>query len=367
MTIRHLLLSVSGLFCLVFYPAIAQTGQQAISPAGSWKTYLANSQTTAELSLTLEVQSSDLLSGSYTLQDGTVGALSGQVNNNVLYLAFVGKANNCPTTFSLKISLAGSAGAGTYTATDCNDAQETGTVSMVQTSQSDELSKCWTQHKQEAYWTWLCDAEGKFFSDYVSIFNLRTNQFGQSGVMSVWSGSKSDWQEESEKIISRHQKDTASCEIYYHVAYVGQNGSIQWNWFTKNMLNWYKKNARKKFPKLCATAQVAAADYLIAYANSSYTVPYSFNIPIPKTTYYSGTTSGYSGTGYVSGTYSGYSTTTQNQTYSGSRNQWDVYAVVYPNKPNSTIVYNTKHTGRWRWSKPDKDSFLDALKFLKDQ
>jgi len=337
---------------------------QSAAPSGSWQAFLANSQTTVELTLQLDVQTSGIVSGTYALQEGTGGAMSGQFDGTTLFVAFVVPIGDCPTTFTLKVNLTGNAGAGTYSASDCNGATENGAISMSQTGSS-ILSNCLYQHEEEGYWSWLCNEQGTALSDQVSTFISRENRFGHQGIRSLWRGPKAEWKErEGAKVLAQTDKLLkATCETYYHVAYLNSDGDVQWNWFLKNMLNWHKKDSRKKFPKLCNVAEVAAADYVIVYTRSDSSVPYSFSVPVQKTTYHRGTIVG----GGDTATYRGTSTTTETKTVSGSWSKWHISASVYPVKSDTTMIFSTKHTGRWRWSKPDKDSLIDALEFIEKQ
>lgn len=339
---------------------------QSTALSGSWQALLTNSQGTVELNLSLELQTEGIVSGTYTLQDGVSGAISGQFDGTLLLLVFVGPANDCPATFTLRVGLTGKAGAGTYTASGCDGAKENGVVSISQKSDTNSiLADCLYQHEEEGYWSWLCNEQGTALSDQVSTFIRRENRFGYQGITSLWSGPKAEWKErEGAKVIAQTDKQLkATCETYYHVAYLKPDGNVQWNWLLKNMLNWYKKDSRKKFPKLCHVAEAAAADYVIVYTESESSVPYSFSIPVQKTTYHRGTIMGGGNTAIYSGT----STATETKTVSGSWSRWHISAAVYPVKANTTMIFSTKHTGRWRWSKPDKDSLIDALEFVEKQ
>ena len=73
------------------------------------------------------------------------------------------------------------------------------------------------------------------------------------------------------------------------------------------------------------------------------------------------------------GTFSGTVTTNQMQVFSGSVSSWNVTSVVLPLEwQNSALSLGTPlqwfdKVGRWRWSKPDKDTLVEALRFLKKQ
>jgi hypothetical protein len=138
------------------------------------------------------------------------------------------------------------------------------------------------------------------------------------------------------------------------------------------MQNWWEKEGQKKFPNFCYSSEPWAADYVILWSDYGSSVPYTYSVPVPQTSYVSGTTSGWVGGQYVYGNYSGYATTTQMQTYSGSWNIWNFLLAVrpvttIPGEPRlelGTPVSWSEHTGRCRWSKADKDSLIDALKYI---
>ena len=295
------------------------------------------------------------------------------MESGTLHFAIVRNVDSCVSTYSGSINLDGKIGAGTYTVSNCRGQTQKGAVSIVQLSQAGKPEAaespsldCLVKHKQEGYWTWRCDEEGKEYSDRVSLLSNAEEPFRTKHLTTeVWSGPLDELTETSEDLIEAHQQESSRCKSYFHLAYVSGNGDVRWNWLSKNMLNWWKDEGKKRFQSLCAVRKPSDADYVVTYSDATTSVPYSFSIPVRKSTYVTGNVRGFVGGQYTYGTYSGYAYSTENQTHSGSWRQLHVWAQLFlVGSKDSGIIYETKHIGRTRWSKPDKDCLVDALKFM---
>lgn len=155
-------------------------------------------------------------------------------------------------------------------------------------------------------------------------------------------------------------QDNSECRIrVLPIQYDWQdNGEIQRGHLSDNQADWWKDNA-KKFPGVCFVTQ-KPADYVLAWTQNSVSVPYTTTVPV--TTASSGTVTTSDGR---TATYSG--TTTTNQIQQQEWNHWFVNAKLFKvaaDKLQQPEVFRTKQHGRWRWSKPDKDAFEQAIKSL---
>jgi hypothetical protein len=132
------------------------------------------------------------------------------------------------------------------------------------------------------------------------------------------------------------------------------------------------------------------ADYLLAWAETSEAFTYTYTVPKTETTEHQGTvnttttSTGTLDTANTSGTFRGTSARTTYENKQGERSVWYVNAFVHRliDKPVEIDVngrkelgkaaeklpaFISKHKGQWRWSKPDKDAFEKALKFVAGQ
>jgi hypothetical protein len=366
--------AASALLLLLSIPAWSQQS----SLAGSWRATFADSVSNGISLLILDVQSDGTVSGVLRIEGSSMGKLSGQFDGGVFYFTLIQTVEGCPGSFSGRLKVEGDSGTGTYVGTDCEGEHKNGVVSMMRlvpdksTSTTREInasasSDCIVSHEEEDYVTWLCDAQGRLLPDKAEVFFLRTNYWGEPIAMSVWSGPRKQWTDTIPQVISQHREKISKCLVYFNVSYITKNGQIRWNWGPKPFWKWWKKNGSNKFPRFCYTKEPWEADYVAVWSDSQYSVPYSFSIPVPQTSYVTGNMSGWVGGDYVQGNYSGYVYSTQNQTYSGSRSVLAVNAVVYPVRPNTRVVFESKHTGRWRWSKPQKDVLIDSLRFIQKE
>ncbi|MFQ5741820.1 MAG: hypothetical protein ACE5JX_22720 [Acidobacteriota bacterium] len=359
---------------LVLAVSLYAWGEQP-SLEGTWKATFADSISTGILYLILNVDSDGTVSGTLQMDGRSAGRISGKLDGNTFYFTLVQTVQDCPGSFSGSLTIEGEGGTGTYVGADCEGEHQNGVVSMVRaapgeaTYQRGETSQppaadCLVSHQEENYVSWLCDAEGRMHPNKAEIFFLRTNRALENVAMAVWSGPREEWTERASEIISEHMQQSAQCDVYFNASYVTGQGQVRWHWAPKHFWKWWKKDGGKKFPSFCYTKEPWEADYVIVWLDSQYSVPYSFSVPVPQTSYVTGTTSGWVGGEYVQGTYSGQVYSTQTQTYSGSTSITKVTAVVYPVEANTRVVFESKHTGRWRWSKPAKDALIDCLKFI---
>lgn len=136
---------------------------------------------------------------------------------------------------------------------------------------------------------------------------------------------------------------------------------------TDNQTKWMEGEARKKFPGICYTS-ADQANWLIVWTTAWSSYQYSYLAPqVSSTTIYG---SIYGSQGY-SGNFSGRATTTTYQWQSGTSSVSYAYAWLYQVKKSGGSVVGLEgplffrtHTGRWRWSKPDKDAVVEVYKHL---
>ncbi len=236
---------------------------------------------------------------------------------------------------------------------------------------------CFIPHAERGYATWVCEPWGKVYSDRFTIYSVRTNQTGARVLWPIWKGPAEDWLTNAAQIIAEHKQAIAHCSVYFHVAHTawrewGSHSAIQWNRVTRNMLNWWERNGQKKFPTLCYCSEPWAADFVMVWGDWDESVPYSYSVPVPETYYVGGTISGWVSNQPFQAEYWGYATTMRMRTYEGSWNIWNFLLDVRPVEERDdgrglhlgTSVFWSHHKGRWRWSKPDKDSLIDALKAI---
>lgn len=124
---------------------------------------------------------------------------------------------------------------------------------------------------------------------------------------------------------------------------------------SSNQVKWWNEEGKKKFPNVCFVASDEETDYIIAMTDRFNTWTYS----VPRTTTHTGqaTTIG------DNTTYSGTSISSGGEQYQGRHWVVTVFAFKAPRgKRQIPAVFSATHTGKLRWSKPDKDAFEKALK-----
>jgi len=376
------------IFLLTLAPTFGWGQQDKSNFTGTWITAFSDSVSSGTARLILEPGAEGSLAGLFIVEGVRAGRISGQIQGNQFFFTLIQTAEDCPGSFSGKMTMDGVSVIGTYTGVDCSGEHQNGTLSMVRAEEESisasreteaETSineECIVRHEDENYASWLCDPQGQLHPTKTAIYYVRTKRNGDTVPMLVWEGARKEWEEKRANLVVTHKARNAKCLAYFNVSYFPANGEVRWDWVSNRMSKWMKKEGKKKkYKGICYAANPWEADYVVLWTDAAYRVPYSFSIPVPQTSYYTESTSGsvnaYSGGTYGYGTYSGSTsgtvTTYQNQTYSGTRSEYEVLAVVYAVGPNARIVYETKHVGRWRWSKPDKDVLVDSIKFIKER
>ncbi len=369
---RIRMLLAAGALLFAFH-ALAQEADLA----GKWAATFSDSISTGTAQLLLSRKEDGQVTGLVYMNGTNIGRMSGQLERNTFCFTLVQTLEGCPGTFSGQITLAGGTGSGRYVGTDCSGEHKNGVLSIVRltaevprtapsSARSDaNFPHCLVSDPETSYVSWLCDEAGRIRPSRTEIYYIRTNRAGERTPMLIWAGSREDWRQKKATVIAEHQRNFSNCSVYVNVSHVTSKGEVRWDWWTRPMRKWWKKDGPKKFPGFCYARQPWEADYVIVWTDAEYSVSYSFTLPRPKSFYYSGNLSGYAGGEYVYGNYSGHVYTTEDKTYSGSRSEWKVNAVVYPVEPNTRVVYESNHTGRTIWSKPDKDALVDSLKFIR--
>ena len=135
---------------------------------------------------------------------------------------------------------------------------------------------------------------------------------------------------------------------------------------TKNQSAWWGKEGNKKYPKICMTSDPAQVQYFVVWVSNLKSE--TLVLPYAQSTHQSGTV--WSSLGNW-GTYSGTGTT-----YAAvpvNRKIWRVEVIVYQTAlvdgqlKLSGPIFQSSHSGKMRWSKPDKDSLIDAIKFIEEK
>lgn len=152
------------------------------------------------------------------------------------------------------------------------------------------------------------------------------------------------------------------CKI--HIRTVGYNSEdpskIYPDQMSSNQVKWWNEEGKKKFPNVCFVSSDEETDYIIAMTDRYNTWTYS----VPRTT----TTNGQATTVGDNTTYSGTSVSTGGEQYQGRHWIVTVFAYKAPaGKRQIPAMFSATHTGKLRWSKPDKDAFQKALKAIVDE
>lgn len=122
----------------------------------------------------------------------------------------------------------------------------------------------------------------------------------------------------------------APCQVKVYVMGLDlDDGTKGIGWLTDNMRTWWETEGRTKRLQICFTETLATADYRLEWKRSS--KPYISAVGDVQSTHY----------------------------------RVEVRTAVY--RPDSDILlYTIRYTGKWRWSKPDKDAFKEAIEFISD-
>ncbi|HYX30887.1 MAG TPA: hypothetical protein VE863_20280 [Pyrinomonadaceae bacterium] len=147
---------------------------------------------------------------------------------------------------------------------------------------------------------------------------------------------------------------------------------------SNEQLNWWLKEGKKDFKNICITTDPKVADYIFSWTEKWQDVKTEITVPKTTVSQQSGTVNGTSvGTGGVvttTGTYHGTTTTTTNENipyqysveYVGGY-LYKIETVEGKRHVSETPVFLSQHKGQMRWSKPEKDVFVDALKHIKKE
>lgn len=189
---------------------------------------------------------------------------------------------------------------------------------------------------------------------------------------------------------AKSEKKATGCRVHVQI--------INYNWETPssstpdrlsaNQLDWWLKEGQKNYPDVCLTTNQEDSDYIIAWTETSEDRTYTYTVPKTETTRHNGTintTSNSTSTstnglgvvntsGTTSGTYNGTSTKTTYEEKKGERSIWYINAYVHKvsevngqKKPEKIPVFMAKNKGQFVWSKPDKDAFAKAIKYVSEQ
>lgn len=154
-----------------------------------------------------------------------------------------------------------------------------------------------------------------------------------------------------------HAAANPPCVSYFHVATSDGNG-VRWNVFTPQMQKWWDRNA---VPGLCAASDPRAADYVMIWRAETITVTqfYSLDVPLPPL-----------------GLDTPYPVAPSGATANSipiTRKERKVTIAVYSrtaaDAPEDFAwrepTFSVSKSGRWPWSKPDKDALAEAVTRLK--
>ncbi|MBI4454578.1 MAG: hypothetical protein HY644_01625 [Acidobacteria bacterium] len=131
------------------------------------------------------------------------------------------------------------------------------------------------------------------------------------------------------------------------------------NWWSGNMLQWWKDSQKKPGSKLSArmVRSIAEADFIVIWIDATNSATVTYTIPVQHPITANVNVLGPGGLGTV------YGTVTTNEQRSMRLNSWQVTASVHLASDGKLLFTQTK-IGKWRWSKPDKDVLLGALNFI---
>jgi hypothetical protein len=131
------------------------------------------------------------------------------------------------------------------------------------------------------YLAWICDPEGRAYSETVALFHVRKTRWGGEAVSRVWRGPLRELAASMADIIKQHRNATAHCAAYFHVATV-ELGALAWGRPTHNMRQWWEQKGGREFGRLCYTDEPAGADFVIIWSDGSAHPSHSF-AALPRT------------------------------------------------------------------------------------
>jgi hypothetical protein len=155
------------------------------------------------------------------------------------------------------------------------------------------------------------------------------------------------------------RREDPTCRVYFAV--VWQDSHIPGGWMfrmTKSQSDWYTKKGKTKYPGVCMDKE--RATYILVWSAEARS--HTYTVPL-----YQQSTATITGDVNATAQVGTWSQSTQTARID------DVYMFVLNTngRPfasggtlNGTPIFVSEHEGRWRWSKPRKDAFEDAVKFL---
>ena len=223
--------------------------------------------------------------------------------------------------------------------------------------------QCLITFSPPSYVAWVCNGEGTEWSDPVLLVQTRQAPSGRATVRVVWEGPRATLNGAAPQLIAQDQTQHARCRTYFHIAGVS-GGEVHWNRVTKNMRAWWDRDGQRRFKEFCYATIVQDADYVLAWAESTSQIPFSFSLPLPKTTTTYGT---FRSSGAGQTTYRSTSTTTEMLTFSDVVTVSHVTLAILPVIERGglaalaePVTWIEKHRG-----KPDKDALREALDNLR--
>lgn len=161
-----------------------------------------------------------------------------------------------------------------------------------------------------------------------------------------------------QKVKASHGKICPTCPIVVVVG-LESDGTPMLGSMTKNQQEWFKKKHKEvteyhSSPNILFSTDWEDAIYLVTSWSGSRSYSYSYLFPHTTTS----TTNIYGDVAANATT-----TTTSLQPISGVRHIW-VYQMRIYDRKTGTLLYSTIHTGKFRWSKPDRDCLEDVYNYL---
>ncbi|MBI4165276.1 MAG: hypothetical protein HY508_06025 [Acidobacteria bacterium] len=339
---------------LIGMASVGAAGQGPASAAldGTWKATLADSVSSGSAFLYIATESGGSISGKYLTTLDTKGAITGKVDGRVFHFTFIQLMDDCPGSFTGSLTLQGTGGVGTYTGSDCKRKHENGVISIERSAEKEP-------------------AAGGM---------LKPGEAPHEELL-------------PKEVVEERKAGEANCPgcAGIFITYINSETGQTEDWaLSDNQRKWieeYKKRGlgNKAKPRFWFTRHKANANYVFIWTQAQGSTPYIYYVPRTETETVR-TTGAYSGTveksdssrpgsrrrgsqssepDQASGTFQGtveVKKTTQ-QEMEGSVNFTDAVLTVWDSRSGEKI-HETRHRGKLRWSKPEKDCLEDALKFL---
>jgi hypothetical protein len=162
----------------------------------------------------------------------------------------------------------------------------------------------------------------------------------------------------------------SSCSNKLHIiAYDPKTRIILNNWVTDNQRKWLfekiEEKDKNKKPLFCLVAELKDSDYVFVWTASDQPQSFTINVPVTTTSRSSGSASGYIGRDRVS---IDSTSTTDSTVYVPKEVRYSVTYVTgmvlkwNQDSQKYEMISSVIKSGKWRWSKPDKDALVDSLK-----